>query len=275
LTGMKSLEEQMREQERLMGPNTTNEGLNAKIAERLAGMDKRASQDDRAAMRNAFIKFGTTSGGIGKAALESLGTYGDASEAAKKAREGMDLELTKMQADIKKGERAEKRGNLDGASKAFESAENSRLKIAELENRIATAKIAASGANAASNLRREEKDAIKADLTKTLGREPTTTEVLSAYSKATSVADESSEGRLRVAANTAYEKWAAGIILDPEFRELQKKASNGDAAAVAKIEQLKKEKRKQINAEIMGTQTPVQSSGAKGAVDTNNSLLRQ
>jgi len=277
LTGIKSLEDQMKEQERLMGPNTGNDELNAKIAKRLADMDKRASQDDRAAMRNAFIKFGTEAspGGIGVAALKGLGSYGDASEAAKKAREGMDLELTKMQADIKKGERAEKRGNLDGAAKAFESAENSRLKIAELENRIATAKIAASGANAASNLRREEKDAIKADLTKTLGREPTTTEVLSAYSKATSVADESSEGRLRVAANTAYEKWAAGILFDPEFRELQKKASNGDAAAVAKIEQLKAEKRKQINAEIMGTQTPVQSGGAKGAVDTNNSLLRQ
>ena len=140
-TGMKSLEEQMREQERLMGPNTANEELNAKIAERLAGMSKREKQDELAAIRNAFIKFGTEAspGGIGVAALKGVGSYGDASDAAKKAREGMDLELTKMQADIKKGERAEKRGNLDAAAKAFESAENRQLRLAEMQNQLKVA----------------------------------------------------------------------------------------------------------------------------------------
>ena len=140
-TGMKSLEEQMREQERLMGPNTANEELNAKIAERLAGMSKREKQDELAAIRNAFIKFGTEAspGGIGVAALKGVGSYGDASDAAKKARESMDLELTKMQADIKKGERAEKRGNLDAAAKAFESAENRQLRLAEMQNQLKVA----------------------------------------------------------------------------------------------------------------------------------------
>ena len=148
-TGMKSLEEQMREQERLMGPNTANEGLNAKIAERLAGMSKREKQDELAAIRNAFIKFGTEAspGGIGVAALKGIGSYGDASDAAKKAREGMDLELTKMQADIKKGERAEKRGNLDAAAKAYESAENRQLKFAEMQNQLKVAGIQASRAS--------------------------------------------------------------------------------------------------------------------------------
>jgi len=141
LTGMKSLEEQMREQERLMGPNTVNEGLNAKIAERLAGMSKREKQDELAAIRNAFIKFGTEAspGGIGVAALKGFGSYGDASDAAKKARESMDLELTKMQADIKKGERAEKRGNLDAAAKSYESAENRQLRLAEMQNQLKVA----------------------------------------------------------------------------------------------------------------------------------------
>jgi hypothetical protein len=146
LTGIKSLEDQMKEQERLMGPNTGNEGLNAKIAKRLADMGKRESQDENAAMRRAFIEFGTTAapGGIGVAALKGLGTYGDASEASRKVREGMDLELTKMQADIKKGERAEKRGNLDAAAKSYENAENRQLKIAEMQNQIKVAGIQAS-----------------------------------------------------------------------------------------------------------------------------------
>jgi hypothetical protein len=150
-TGIKSLEEQMQEQERLMGPNTVGQSLEAKIAERLAGMDKRASQDDRAAMRKAFVEFGTKAspGGFLQGATSAIGTYGDASDAARKVREGMDLELTKMQADIKKGQRAEKRGNLDAAAKSYENAENRQLRIAEMQNRIDTANISASASGRA------------------------------------------------------------------------------------------------------------------------------
>jgi hypothetical protein len=141
LTGRKSLEQEMREQERLMGPNTVNEGLNAKIAERLAGLSKQEKQDELAAIRRAFIEFGTTAapGGMGVAALKGIGSYGDARDAAKKARESMDLELTKMQADIKKGERAERRGNLDAAAKSYESAENRQLRLAEMQNQLKVA----------------------------------------------------------------------------------------------------------------------------------------
>lgn len=141
LTGRKSLEQEMREQERLMGPNTVSEGLNAKIAERLAGLSKQEKQDELAAIRRAFIEFGTTAapGGMGVAALKGIGSYGDARDAAKKARESMDLELTKMQADIKKGERAERRGNLDAAAKSYESAENRQLRLAEMQNQLKVA----------------------------------------------------------------------------------------------------------------------------------------
>jgi hypothetical protein len=141
LTGRKSLEQEMREQERLMGPNTVNEGLNAKIAERLANLSKQEKQDDLAALRKAFIKFGTEAspGGMGVAALKGIESYGDARDAAKKVREGIDLELTKMQADIKKGERAERRGNLDAAAKSYENVENRQLKIAEMQNQLKVA----------------------------------------------------------------------------------------------------------------------------------------
>jgi hypothetical protein len=144
--GRKSLEQEMAEQERLMGPNTGNDELNAKIAKRLANLSNQASQDDRTAMRNAFIKFGTEAspGGIGVAALKGIETYGTTSDAAKKARESIDLELTKMQADIKKGERSERRGNLDAAAKAFESAENRQLRLAEMQNQLKAAGISAS-----------------------------------------------------------------------------------------------------------------------------------
>jgi hypothetical protein len=158
---VKGLEAYMAEQERLMGPNTVGQGLEAKIAERLAGMDKRASQDERAAMRRAFVEFGTkpAPGGILQAATSAVGTYGESSDAAKKVRENMDLELTKMQADIKKGERAEKRGNLDAAGKSYENAENRQLKIAEMQNQL---KVAGMQASRASEFERQY-EAFKAD----------------------------------------------------------------------------------------------------------------
>jgi len=158
---VKGLEAYMTEQERLMGPNTVGQGLEAKIAERLAGMDKRASQDERAAMRRAFVELGTKAspGGFLQAATGAIGTYGEASDAAKKVRESMDLELTKMQADIKKGERAEKRGNLDAAGKSYENAENRQLKIAEMQNQL---KVAGISASRASEFERQY-EAFKAD----------------------------------------------------------------------------------------------------------------
>jgi hypothetical protein len=199
----KGLEEQMREQERLMGPNTVSEGLEAKIAERLAGMDKRASQDDRAAMRKAFVEFGTKAspGGFLQGATSAIGTYGDASDAAKKVREGMDLELTKMQADIKKGQRAEKRGNLDAASKSYENAENRQLKIAEMQNQI---KVAGIQASRASDFERQY--AQYAEDEKAAGRKPT----FEGFKRTTTVQDETarlnamSKAEAALGSNLAY-----------------------------------------------------------------------
>ena len=199
----KGLEEQMREQERLMGPNTVGQELEAKIAERLAGMDKRASQDDRAAMRKAFVEFGTKAspGGFLQGATSAIGTYGDASDAAKKVREGMDLELTKMQADIKKGQRAEKRGNLDAASKSYENAENRQLKIAEMQNQI---KVAGIQASRASDFERQY--AQYAEDEKAAGRKPT----FEGFKRTTTVQDETarlnamSKAEAALGSNLAY-----------------------------------------------------------------------
>ena len=223
-TGRKSLEQEMAEQERLMGPNTTNEGLNAKIAERLANLGKQESQDDRAALRKAFLKFGTTTGGIGKAALEGLGTYGDASEAAKKTRESMDLELTKMQADIKKGERAEKRGNLDGAAKSFESAENRRIRMLEMENQLKVA-----GIQASRSSEFEKQYAQYAADEKAAGRTPT----FEGFKRAASLQDDAAKATgNREAAKAFAAQEFTNFGGDKKYIELKKAAQSGDAAAV-------------------------------------------
>jgi len=246
-TGRKSLEEEMREQERLMGPNTVNEGLNAKIAERLAGMSKREKQDELAAMRNAFIKFGTEAspGGIGVAALKGLGSYGDASEAAKKTREGMDLELTKMQADIKKGERAEKRGNLDGAAKAFESAENRQIRMLEMQNQLKVASIQASR----SSEFEKQYEAFKKD--------PAAFEQ---FRKSLTSADDTA--RLN-----AYVKADAAIANHPLY--YSKKPED-----IQKLDEIRNAKLAQYLGALGLSAAPMAGSGgSKGTVDSKNPLL--
>jgi hypothetical protein len=226
LTGRKSLEQEMAEQERLMGPNTGNEGLNAKIAERLAKLGKQESQDERAAMRKAFIEFGTNAspGGIGVAALKGLGSYGDASEAARKAREGMDLELTKMQADIKKGERAERRGNLDAAAKAFESAENRQLRLAEMQNQL---KVAGIQASRSSDFERQY--AQYAADEKAAGRNPT----FEGFKKVSSLQDDTAKATgNREAAKAFAAQEFTNFNNDKKYIELKKAAQDGDAAAI-------------------------------------------
>lgn len=223
-TGIKSLEQEMAEQERLMGPNTTNEGLNAKIAERLANLGKQESQDERAAMRRAFLKFGTATGGIGKAALEGVSTYGDASEAAKKARENIDLELTKMQADIKKGERAERRGNLDGAAKSFESAENRRIRMLEMQNQLKVA-----GIQASRSSEFEKQYAQYAADEKAAGRTPT----FEGFKRAASLQDDAAKATgNREAAKAFAAQEFTNFGGDKKYIELKKAAQSGDAAAV-------------------------------------------
>ena len=206
-----------------MGPNTANEGLNAKIAERLAGLSKREKQDELAAMRNAFIKFGTATGGMGKAALEGVSSYGEASDAARKTREGIDLELTKMQADIKKGERAERRGNLDGAAKAFESAENRRIRMLEMQNQI---KVAGIQASRASDFERQY--AQYAADEKAAGRTPT----FEGFKKTASLQDDATKATgNREAAKAFAAQEFTNFNNDKKYIELKKAAQDGDAAA--------------------------------------------
>jgi hypothetical protein len=272
LTGMKSLEEQMREQERLMGPNTVNEGLNAKIAERLAGMSKREKQDELAAIRNAFIKFGTEAspGGMGVAALKGIGSYGDARDAAKKARESMDLELTKMQADIKKGERAEKRGNLDAAAKSYESAENRQLRLAEMQNQL---KVAGIQASRSSDFERQY--AQYAADEKAAGRTPT----FEGFKKVSSLQDDAVKQRAnQEAVKTFTSQEFTNFGNDKKYIELKKAAQSGDAAAIKAFDEYRMQKFQNIRNMMLDPEKAIgggsaAASGAKGQVDTKNPLL--
>ena len=237
--------------QRSLGPKGKfGENTEKDITAREEQAAKRLDRAEKIAMAQGFLEFGGTAapGGIGQAGIAGVKKYAEGYGKAIDSQEAFKAETAKMNRELENARRAEERGDVKTATE-------SQAKYEDIQARLKAAQISAAASHAAVNLKQEEKNAIKADLTKSLGREPTMAEILSAYAKATSVADESSDARLRVAANTAYQKWEAGIILDPTFRDLQKKAVKGDEAAAAKIEQIKSAKRQQINAEIMGTQT--------------------
>jgi hypothetical protein len=271
LTGIKSLEQQMAEQERLMGgPSKVGESLEAKLAERLAGMGKRERQDDLAALRQAFVKFGTEAspGGFLQGATKAIGTYGEARDAAKKARESMDLELTKMQADIEKGRRLEKRGNLDAAQKAFDNAENRQLRLAEMQNQL---KVAGISASRPSDF--EKQYALYAEGEKAAGRTPT----FEGFKRAASLQDDTA----KMTANREAAKAFASLEFtnfnnDKKYIELKKAAQSGDAAAIKAFDEYRMQKFQNIRNMMIDPEKAigVGGSGSKGQVDTRNPLLQ-
>jgi len=136
----------------------------------------------------------------------------------------MDLELTKMQADLKKGERAEKRGNLDAAAKAFESAENRQLRLAEMQNQLKVAGISASRSSEF-----EKQYAQYAADEKAAGRTPT----FEGFKRAASLQDDAAKATgNREAAKAFAAQEFTNFGGDKKYIELKKAAQSGDAAAV-------------------------------------------
>ena len=120
------------------------------IEENLGGADKRMSKADRLAMAKAFLKFGSTAapGGIGQAAVTGLSEYAEGYGKAVESDEKYKAELAKQKSDILNLRRAEERGDVKLAAELQE-------KIADRDNRLKTAQIAASATGRASD--REDK----------------------------------------------------------------------------------------------------------------------
>jgi hypothetical protein len=130
------------------GPGEKSEAFMKAIEERQAGMGKEREADRYLRMAEAFSKFGSTAGPIGKAASEALGGFAKGEAAARRDDDKMKLEGMKMQADLEKARRAEERGDLDAAEKFYGSAEDRK-------NRLDAAKITAGASGQTAQLDRE------------------------------------------------------------------------------------------------------------------------
>jgi len=112
------------------------------LNERLGKSGERLSRDERMAMAKGFLKFGSTAGPIGKAAIEGFGEYATGVEGARKAQDTMEAEAQKARMELDKARRAEARGDAAGAREAYD-------KYEDRMNRLQTAQISAGSAGAA------------------------------------------------------------------------------------------------------------------------------
>jgi hypothetical protein len=150
-TGLDAVLEDRRRRLGIDGPGEKSEAFMKALEERQAGMGKERESDRYLRMAEAFAKFGSTAGPIGRTASEALGGFAKGEAAARKEQDKMQIEGMKIQADLEKARRAEARGDLDAAEKFYTSAK-------DRERAIEVANI---GAAAAGSTARFEKDAIE------------------------------------------------------------------------------------------------------------------
>jgi hypothetical protein len=108
------------------------------LEERQTGLGKQNEADRYLRMAEAFAKFGSTAGPIGRTASEALGGFAKGEAAGRKEQYKMQIEGMKIQADLEKARRAEERGDLDAAERLYTSAKDrsNRLQVSrEAANR--------------------------------------------------------------------------------------------------------------------------------------------
>jgi len=133
-TGPKTLADFFNQQKELGPKGQVGEGFE-KFIDEYTGDKDRLSRKERLAMAKGFLKFGSTAGPIGKAAIEGFGEYATGAEAARDAEDKIKFETAKIKGDLDKARRAEQRGDVEGAQKAFDSAANrdNQIKVAQMQ----------------------------------------------------------------------------------------------------------------------------------------------
>ena len=93
------------------------------------GDPNRLSRKERLAMTKGFLKFASTAGPIGKAAIEGFGEYATGAEAARDAEDKIKSETAKARMELDKARRAESRGDVAAARESTDKYEDSMRRI--------------------------------------------------------------------------------------------------------------------------------------------------
>jgi hypothetical protein len=120
------------------------------VQERRTGLSDKQRRAERMNEALAFLKFGSTPGGIAAGALEAGKDYMVGQGNIQSKYDEMNDNLIKQAADIKRAQRQEASGNVTAAEASREKAQTHAFKAAELKAQIASSEKIAAGNNAAT-----------------------------------------------------------------------------------------------------------------------------
>jgi hypothetical protein len=202
--------------------------LETRQSERLAGLGAKQRKAERMNEALAFLKFGSTPGGLAAGAMAGGEKYMMGQADIDKTYEDMNDNLVKSAAEMKKARRLEAKGDAAGAESKYlksyelkQTADSDKAKltnaitIQELANKAALERTIQEGKN------RKEVAGINPTLNQSLadrarqsqefeakyGRKPTLVELMQETTTATKGFDEAQAGRLRTDAQTALNDW--------------------------------------------------------------------
>jgi hypothetical protein len=228
------------------------------LSKQQAGLGEATSAKERANLAKAFLKMGANPRGFLPGAIEGAESYLTGAGEIAASKQAQELTLSKANAERAAGIRARDAGDFEAANKHFdnEATLKNQLKIAQGNN--ATTLAAAATSAAASKLpyqmQKEEKEAVRAELRTKLGREPTMTEVIAAYSTASNkTADTTVQGQIEKA-----------FAAETELINLKLQNTELDPATRKKLE----EQKVQIYQNIVKRITSGQPTAAASAPNT-------
>jgi len=120
------------------------------VQERRTGLSDKQRRAEKMNEALAWLKAGSTVGGLGTAANEGAKSYMMGQADIQKTYDEMNDNLVKQAADIKRAQRQEASGNATAAEASREKAQTHAFKAAELKAQIASSEKIAAGNNAAT-----------------------------------------------------------------------------------------------------------------------------
>lgn len=243
--GYATPEEALATQQKLMSAGLQNVQANLspeeiayqnRVKENSAGLGDRQRRAERMNEALAFLKFGSTPGGLGTAAIEAGKDYMVGQGSIEDKFDDRKNLLAKEAAELKKAQRAEAAGNIAKAQEHVDKAAKYKLEAIKETAVLKNAKDIAEGHdrtslgvagmhNAAANMGPKaiaaEKDRIEKDLIaehKAKGLPPPTySDVLKRFVVLTKGYDETQNTRIATDAEKAVNDWVKNKVIDPEW----------------------------------------------------------
>jgi hypothetical protein len=311
--GYSTPEEAMATQQALLGSALTNTQKNLspeeiayqnKNKERSAGLGDKQRRAEKMNEALAFLKFGSTPGGIATGAIEGGKAYMTGQAEIQKTYEDLDVSLTKEAAEMQKGQRAEARGDMTAAQTHYANAAKAKAeakdKNATLANQVTTTQMHVDSAEKIADAQRKSAEriaqinaAIHAAPTELLKQQiatykeemtaenelkglppPTLFDIQTRMNKAAKGYDETQNTAIATKAETALNDWEKTQLLNPAWGKMtpeQKNVARNEAYNNI-VSRLKK------TAEVSsGQQTPISEvpQGAAEALKKDPSLASQ